>query len=120
MTFFRDFPVPNLPPRPKVPKPIRPEWSGAPDDELPAVVHLGKFLHRSSNRVLAVRSAQVFSTGCTLDVSWFIRRADESDQDWAALNAAFLATDIPRGTRQVAVACYSAWSFLTERRPVRL
>ncbi|VXC19300.1 conserved hypothetical protein [Arthrobacter sp. 9AX] len=91
MTFFRDFPVPELPPRPRTPKPIRPEWSGAPDDELPAVVHLGQFLYRSSNRVLAIRSAQIYSTGCTLDVAWFIRRADESDQDWAALNAAFFS-----------------------------
>lgn len=91
MTFFRDFPVPQLPPRPRNPKPYRPEWSGAPDDELPAVVHLGQFLHRSRNRVLAVRGAQVFSTGLTLDVSWLIRRADESDQDWAVLNEAFFS-----------------------------
>lgn len=100
MTFFRDFPVPELPPRPRAPKLIRPEWSGAPDDELPAVVHVGQFLHRGPNRVLAIRSAQVFSTGCTLEVSWLIRRADESDQDWAVLNAAFFSHGL--GPRNVA------------------
>jgi hypothetical protein len=89
MTFFRDFPVPQLPPRPRAPRPICPEWAGAPADELPAVIHVGQFLHRSPSRILAVRDAQVFSTGCILDVSWFIRRVNESDQEWAVLNAAF-------------------------------
>lgn len=89
MTFFRDFPEPQLPARPRTPKPIRPEWSGAPAYELPAVVHIGQFLHQSPTRILAVRGAQVFSTGCTIDVSWLLRRADESDQEWAVLNSTF-------------------------------
>jgi len=59
MAFFQDFPAPEVPSWPKAPKPVRPEWSGAPEDELPAVVHVGQFPHRSPTRILAVRGAEM-------------------------------------------------------------
>lgn len=92
MTFFQGFPAPDFPTRPRTPKPVRPEWSGAHADELPAVVHLGQFLYRSPTRILAVRSAHVYSTGCLIDVSWLLRRGDETDQEWAMLHATFFGS----------------------------
>ena len=92
MTFFQGFPAPDFPTRPRTPKPVRPEWSGARADELPAVVHLGQFLYRSPTRILAVRGAHVYSTGCLVDVSWLLRRGDETDQEWAMLHATFFSS----------------------------
>lgn len=89
MTFFQDFPAPDVPSQPRAPKPVRPEWSGAPEDELPVVVHVGQFLHRSPTRILAVRGVNAYSTGCLIDVSWLLRRGDEADQEWAMTHATF-------------------------------
>lgn len=89
MSFFQDFPLPENPPRGRTVRFVPPPWAGPPRYELPVLVHIGQFLHHGPHRVLAVKSSQVFSTGCTFDVSWIIRRADESDEDWAILNSAF-------------------------------
>ncbi len=32
--------------------------------------------------MVALKIVEVYSTGCLLDVTWSVRRADESDQDW--------------------------------------
>lgn len=62
---------------------------GPPTYELPAAVHLGRFLHRSPTLVMAVRSAEVFSTGCSVSLSWLIRRGEQDDEDWSALHSMF-------------------------------
>ncbi|MDN4645076.1 hypothetical protein [Arthrobacter sp. PsM3] len=89
MTFFQDFPVPPAPPRGRAVKYVPPVWAGPPEYELPAVLHIGQFLHLSPTMVVAVKSAAVFSTGCTFDVSWTIRRAERTDEEWADLNEVF-------------------------------
>lgn len=89
MTFFQDFPAPPAPPRGRAVRYVPPVWAGAPLYELPAVVHIGQFLHRSPTMVMAVKSADVFSTGCSFDVSWTIRRGDQTDEEWADLNDVF-------------------------------
>lgn len=86
MTFFKDFPVPPAPPRGRAARYVPPVWAGAPPYELPVVVHIGQFLHRSPAMVMAVKSADVFSTGCSFDVSWAIRRGEQTDEEWADLN----------------------------------
>ena len=89
MTFFQDFPVPPTPPRGRAVRYVPPVWAGAPLYELPAVVRIGQFLHRSPTMVMAVKSADVFSTGCSFEVSWTIRRGDQTDEEWADLNEMF-------------------------------
>jgi hypothetical protein len=89
MTFFQDFPVPPMPPRGRAVKYVPPVWAGAPEYELPAVVHIGQFLHLSPTMMVAVKSAAVFSTGCTFDVSWTIRRGERTDEEWLDLNEVF-------------------------------
>ena len=89
MTFFQDFPVPPIPPRGRAVRYVPPVWAGAPLYELPAVVQIGQFLHRSPTMVMAVKSADVFSTGCSFDVSWTNRRGEETDEEWADLNEVF-------------------------------
>jgi hypothetical protein len=81
MSFFDDLPA--RPERPRQPKPVPPVWAGPPSDELPAVVSLGQFFHRSAQMVMAAKSVEVFSTGCLIEVVWSVRRADESDSDWS-------------------------------------
>jgi hypothetical protein len=56
---------------------------------MPAVVHLGKFLHRSPTMVLAVKAADVYSTGCSFSLSWLFRRGEQTDEDWAGLQHLF-------------------------------
>lgn len=89
MTFFQDIPVPPTPPRGRAVRYVPPVWAGAPPYELPVVVHIGQFLHRSPTMVMAVKSADVFSTGCSFDVSWAIRRGEQTDEEWADLNHMF-------------------------------
>lgn len=89
MTFFQNFPVPPAPPRGRAVKYVPPVWAGAPQYELPVVVHIGQFLHLSPTMVVAVKGAEVFSTGCTFDVSWTIRRGERTDEEWADLNEVF-------------------------------
>lgn len=89
MTFFQDFPVPPTPPRGRAVRYVPPVWAGAPPYELPAVVPISQFLHRSPTAVMAVKSADVYSTGCTFDLSWTIRRGEQSDEEWADLNEVF-------------------------------
>lgn len=93
MTFFEDFPVPSPPPRDRATKYVPPPWVGAPAHELPVVVNIGQFLHRSSTRILAVKSTQVFSTGCLFDLTWNIRRAEETYEEWAVTSEAFFQHD---------------------------
>lgn len=80
MTFFDDLPEP--PQRPRQPQPLRPGWSGPPSDELPGVVHIGEFVYNSRQIVMALKLVEVYSTGCTLDLVWSVRRGDESDREW--------------------------------------
>jgi hypothetical protein len=68
---------------------VPPPWAGAPLYELPVVVHIGQFLHRSPTLVMAIKSADVFSTGCSFDLTWTIKRGEQSDEVWAGLNEAF-------------------------------
>ncbi|WP_171027274.1 hypothetical protein [Pseudarthrobacter sp. NamB4] len=83
MTFFEDFSVPPMPLQPRTTRYVPPPWAAAPAYALPAVVHLGKFLHGSPTMVVAVKSADVHSTGCSFNLSWLFRRRDQSDEDWA-------------------------------------
>ncbi|MGN8131696.1 hypothetical protein [Paenarthrobacter sp. 22069] len=100
MTFFQDFPVPPLPPRPRSQRHVPPPWAAAPAYELPAVVQIGTFLSRTPEIVVAVKSADVYSTGCVFGVSWLIRRGSQSDEDWADLQHLFFqpGRGIRRGT----------------------
>lgn len=83
MSFFDDPPEP--PDRPRQPKYVAPVWAAPPQDELPAVVPIGEFLHRSPRMVMAVKSIEVFSTGCRIDLVWTVRRGSESDREWARI-----------------------------------
>ena len=89
VTFFKDFPIPASGPRPATPRFVPPPWAAPPAYELPAVVHLGKFLHHSPAMVMALRSAEVFSTGCSFSLSWVIRRGREDEDDWADKHSLF-------------------------------
>jgi hypothetical protein len=89
VTFFQDLPVPEEPRRGRTIRYVPPAWAGAPAHELPATVHIGQFLHRSRNFVLAVELAKVYSTGCSLDLTWTLRRTEQDDEAWAGLNGAF-------------------------------
>ena len=91
MTFFQDLPVPEPPRRGRAVRYVPPAWAGAPRHELPAVVHLGRFLHLSPAFVMAVESVKVYSTGCVFELSWKLRRQDESDEQWHELNASFFS-----------------------------
>lgn len=87
MTFFQELPVP--PERPRPPRHVMPVWIGPPANELPVVIHIGKFLHRTPGLVMAVKSVEVFSTGCATHVVWTVRRTDETDRQWAAVHDRF-------------------------------
>lgn len=89
VTFFQDLPVPEEPRRGRTTRYVPPAWAGAPAHELPAVVHIGEFLHRTPTFVMAVELAKVYSTGCSFDLTWTLRRAEEDDKAWAELNGAF-------------------------------
>ncbi len=89
VTFFQDLPVPKEPRRGRTVRYVPPAWAGAPAHELPAVVHIGQFLHRSRTFIMVVELAKVYSTGCSFDLTWTLRRGDEDDEAWARLNAAF-------------------------------
>lgn len=89
VTFFQDFPIPASGPRPSAPRFEPPPWAAPPSYELPAVVHVGKFLHHSPAMVMALRSAEVFSTGCSFNLSWIIRRGEEDEDDWADKHSLF-------------------------------
>lgn len=83
MSFFDE--LPPLPDRPRQPRNIPPVWTWPPADELPAVVPLGQFFHRSAHMVMAAKSVEVFSTGCLIEVVFSALRADESDSDWSRM-----------------------------------
>ncbi|MFP3580821.1 hypothetical protein [Arthrobacter sp. fls2-241-R2A-200] len=80
MTFFDD--MPESPQGSRKPQPVRPAWAGPPSNELPGVVHVGDFLHSSERMALAVKLVEVYSTGCLLDLTWTVRRREESDTQW--------------------------------------
>jgi hypothetical protein len=99
MSFFQSFPIPPSEPQPRAVRHTPPPWVTAPAYELPTVVHLGTFVHRSPTRVIAVRSAEVYSTGCLFSLSWLVRRGDQDDEDWADLHSSFFqyGTGLRRG-----------------------
>lgn len=80
MTFFEDLPVP--PERPRHTQPIPPAWVGPPTDELTAVVPVSGFVFSSDRMALALKSVDVYSTGCVLDVVWTVRRGDQTANEW--------------------------------------
>lgn len=51
--------------------------------------------------VVAVKSADVYSTGCSFNLSWLIRRGEQTDEDWADLQHLFFqpGMGIRRGRR---------------------
>lgn len=110
MTFFDDLPEP--PQRPRQPQPLRPGWSGPPSNELPGVVHVGEFVHNSPTTVIALKSVEVYSTGCLLELVWSVRRSDESDREWRdvmeesfsrpALPGAMVGVALPDGRKAIA------------------
>ena len=83
MSFFDDIPEP--PPRPRPPRHVPPVWAGPPTDELPAVMSVGQFFHRSDRMVMAAKSIEVFSTGCLFEVVWAVRRSGEKDSEWSLI-----------------------------------
>lgn len=97
MTFFQDYSLPAPPPRPRTPEFVPPPWSGAPRYELPAVIPVSRFLHRSAGHVVAIESIKVYSTGCDFELTWTIRRTDDDDQEWATMNAGFFNRPGPPG-----------------------
>ncbi|MGX9902226.1 hypothetical protein ACW0JT_24805 [Arthrobacter sp. SA17] len=93
MTFFQDLPQP--PERPRAPRHVTPVWLAPPANELPGVLHIGKFLHQAPGFVMAVKSAEVFSTGCAIHIVWTVRRTTESDREWATANGRFFRHPAP-------------------------
>jgi len=89
LAFFQDFPIPTQPKRGRQVRFVPPPWSGAPRYELPALVNIGQFLHLSPTRVIAVKGVEVYSTGCNIDLTWIVRRGDETDEEWEGLTAVF-------------------------------
>ena len=83
MSFFDDIPEP--PQRPRPPRHVPPVWAGPPSDELPAVISVGQFLHRSDRMVMAAKSVEVFSAGCLFEVVWAVRRSSEKDSEWSLI-----------------------------------
>lgn len=83
MNFFDGVPTP--PQRPRMPRHVPPVWAAPPSDELPAVVSVGCFLQRTPRLVMAVKSAEVFTTGCVIELVWTVRRGSETDAEWAAV-----------------------------------
>ncbi len=81
MSFFDDLPTP--PQRPRMPRHIPPVWAAPPSDELPAVVSVGQFLQRTPTLVMAIKSVEVFTTGCVIELVWTVRRGSETDTEWA-------------------------------------
>ena len=89
MTFFQDYSIPALPPRPRTPQFTPPPWTAPPRYELPAVVPVGRFVHKSPTFVMSVEAIKVYSTGCIMDMNWILRRTDQGDRKWAEINAVF-------------------------------
>ena len=89
VTFFQDFPIPPSAPRQPSGRFVPPAWAAPPAYELPVAVHVGQFLHRSPHMVVAVRSAEVYSTGCSFGLSWVFRRGEETEDDWADKHSLF-------------------------------
>jgi hypothetical protein len=83
MSFFDDVPTP--PQRTRMPRHVPPVWAAPPSDELPAVVSVGRFLQRTPRLVMAVKSVEVFTTGCVIELVWTVRRGSETDAEWAAV-----------------------------------
>lgn len=104
VTFFQDFPIPPSYPKAPSARFVPPPWAAPPAYELPAVVHLGKFLHRGPAMVMALRSVEVFSTGCSFNLSWVFRRDEESEDEWAEKHSLFFqpGMGIRRGTGHLA------------------
>jgi hypothetical protein len=89
VTFFQDLPTPEPLPRGRAVRYVPPPWAGAHPHELPKVVHIGRYLHRTGTFVMAVELAKAHSTGCSFDLTWTLRRGEEDDEAWAGLNGAF-------------------------------
>ena len=89
MTFFQDYSIPALPPSPRTPQFTPPPWTAPPRYELPAVVPVSRFVHKSPTFVMSVEAIKVYSTGCIMDMNWILRRTDQGDRKWAEINAVF-------------------------------
>lgn len=85
MTFFEGLPA--SPEHRSRPAPARPVWAGPPANELPVVIHLGQFLHRGPSLVMGVRSLEVYSTGCCIEIAWVLRRDGMSEHEWGELGS---------------------------------
>lgn len=80
MTFFEDYP--QRPEHPPHTPPTSPAWAGPPADELPGVVPVSAFVHSGERVALALKSVDVYSTGCVLDLVWTVRRAGRTEHEW--------------------------------------
>jgi hypothetical protein len=80
MSFFDD--LPQQPSSPREPQPVQPGWFGPPTDEMPGIARVGGFVFKSRRMVVVLKLAEVYSTGCLLDLVWSVRRRNESDQEW--------------------------------------
>lgn len=89
MAFFQDYQIPVLPPRPRTSQFTPPPWVEPPRYELPAVVPIGKFIHKSPAFVMALQTVTVYSTGCIIDVNWMLRRTDQDDRKWTEISTVF-------------------------------
>lgn len=89
MTFFQDYSIPVPPPRPRTPRFTPPPWTAPPRYELPAILPVGQFLHKSPTFVMAAEAVKVYSTGCIIDLNWILRRTDQEDRKWSEINAVF-------------------------------
>lgn len=94
MTFFE--PVPESSDRPQAPAPLRPGWAGPPPDELPGVVHIGGFIYGDDRMVVALKSVDVYSTGCVLEFMWTARRGRKTGSEWRdTMDQAFIPPGSP-------------------------
>lgn len=94
MTFFE--PASEPPERFHQSAPPRPGWAGPPSDELPGVVHIGGFIYGDDRMVVALKSADVYSTGCVLEFVWTARRGGKTGSEWRdTMDQAFIPPGSP-------------------------
>jgi len=63
-------------------QPGREPWRFPPEDEVPAVVPVERFLVQNPFVVGFVPAAEVYSTGCVISTRFVVNRADRDEETW--------------------------------------
>lgn len=91
MSFFDDIAAPHTPPQRHREPSL--DWVRPPSDELPAVLPVGRFLWHGGDAVVGVSHLEAYSTGCSVQVRWMLRRGSKTDGDWDALLDRWMGQD---------------------------